>query len=628
MRSKRPCHRLDGFLRNRLYVDELYGVTVIAFYYWWANVADWIDREVWGDMVATVTWLFKGWAQLQSLLRRQDGRRRLRQRLRRDLQRRRPSCAHTDRPRSDISSPSRGSSCRSGCHPDLERTPMNSLPILTLLTVLPVIGAAIALFSGRHSRGSRSVTGILCLLLSLVIWMHLPTDGSIGLLELHQWVPSLGIQYHLGVDGLGALMLVLSAIVSLMSIDAAHRVRHEPGLFFALVLLLESGLFGTFTALNFFHWFIFWELSLIPAFFLIKLWGGAKRGPAATQFFVYTMVGTVALLLSFLAIYQATGSMDFIDLAAMAATGTRAKGVGESRPGNDVARRRRARRLRGQSAADAVPHLAAGCVQRSAIAGHHAADRHHVEDGRLRPAAHRAAHVRSRDRRDPHAAAGARGHHCRDGRMGRSCAERPETRLRLLVGQSPRLLPARHLRDRRSYGRQCLRFRSQAAALNGVILQMFNHGLTAAALFWFISMIQERSAGLRGIDNFGGLRKPAPVFAGLMGIALFSSLGLPGLNGFVGEFLIFRGVFPLSWVAASISVLGLLVTAVVILTVIQKVFTGPVPERWAEFPDLHGGERLGMAPVIGLMFLIGLVPQIVIDRVNPTVQYLLAHWRF
>ena len=139
--------------------------------------------------------------------------------------------------------------------------------------------------------------------------------------------------------------------------------------------------------------------------------------------------------------------------------------------------------------------------------------------------------------------------------------------------------------------------------MNGVILQMFNHGLTAAALFWFVAMLQQRSGGIRGIDDFGGLRKPAPVFAGLMGIALFSSLGLPGLNGFVGEFLIFRGVFPLAWVAATISVLGLLVTAAVILTVIQKVFTGPVPEHWADFPDLHGEERLSMAPVIGLMLL-------------------------
>jgi NADH-quinone oxidoreductase subunit M len=169
---------------------------------------------------------------------------------------------------------------------------------------------------------------------------------------------------------------------------------------------------------------------------------------------------------------------------------------------------------------------------------------------------------------------------------------------------------------------------SQAAALNGVILQMFNHGVTAAALFWFISSIQARSVGLRGINDFGGLRKPAPVLAGLMGIALFSSLGLPGLNGFVGEFLIFRGVFPLSWVSATFSVLGLLVTAAVILTVIQEVFNGPVPEQWATFPDLQHGERIAFVPVIGLMFLIGLVPQLIVDNVNPTVINLLAHWRF
>ena len=98
----------------------------------------------------------------------------------------------------------------------------------------------------------------------------------------------------------------------------------------------------------------------------------------------------------------------------------------------------------------------------------------------------------------------------------------------------------------------------KAAALNGVILQMFNHGLTAATLFWFVALLEKRSGGLRGLNDFGGLRKVAPVFCGLMGIALFSSLGLPGLNGFVGEFLIFRGTFPLATWAASLAVIGLL----------------------------------------------------------------------
>ena len=137
----------------------------------------------------------------------------------------------------------------------------------------------------KVTASSPAAIAIRSLALALVVWTELPADGSIGLIERAAWAPSLGIEYHLGVDGLGALMLVLSAIVTLMSVDAAHRVHHQPGLYFGLVLVLEAGLFGSFTALNFFHWFLFWELSLIPAFFLIKLWGGARRGPAATQFF-------------------------------------------------------------------------------------------------------------------------------------------------------------------------------------------------------------------------------------------------------------------------------------------------------------------------------------------------------
>jgi NADH-quinone oxidoreductase subunit M len=198
---------------------------------------------------------------------------------------------------------------------------MNGFPILTLLTVVPLVGAAIALWAGKHARAVALITTLSCLALSMAVWMRLPANGSIGLVELHQWAPSLGIEYHLGVDGLGALMLVLSAIVTLMSVDAAHRVHHQPGLYFGLVLVLESGLFGSFTALNFFHWFLFWELSLIPAFFLIKLWGGARRGPAATQFLVYTMAGSMALLVAFLAVFVSTGSMDFGHLAFLASTG-------------------------------------------------------------------------------------------------------------------------------------------------------------------------------------------------------------------------------------------------------------------------------------------------------------------
>ena len=505
---------------------------------------------------------------------------------------------------------------------------MSGMPILTLLTALPVLGAIIALFTGKHARGVAMITTLITLALTLVVWTHIPADGSIGLLEQHPWAASLGIEYHLGVDGLGALMLVLSAIVTLMSVDAAHRVHRQPGLYFALVLLLEAGLFGTFTALNFYLWFLYWELSLIPAFFLIKLWGGSKRGPAATQFFVYTMAGSVGLLLAFLAVFLATGSMDFIHLGLLATTGELDQAVtahlGPMMPWLAVGV------LAGfavkvplmpfhtwlpaaySEAPSPVTMLLTGTMSKMGVYG------------LLRIAMPMFSHEIAQMRTPLMVLA------VLTVVMGAWAAAAQKDLKRVFAYSSVNHLGYCQLGifalaiPATSAAMQA----SQAAALNGVILQMFNHGITAAALFWFIAMIQQRSDGLRGIDDFGGLRKPAPVFAGLMGFALFSSLGLPGLNGFVGEFLIFRGVFPLAWVAATVSVLGLLITAAVILTVIQKVFTGPVPERWAAFPDMHHGELMAMAPVIGLMILIGILPQLIVDSVNPTVVNLLAHWRF
>jgi NADH-quinone oxidoreductase subunit M len=510
---------------------------------------------------------------------------------------------------------------------------MNGIPILTIMTVLPLAGAAIALWSGRHARAVALFTTLASLAAALTVWTRLPVDGSIGLVERAAWAPSLGIEYHLGVDGLGALMLVLSAIVTLMSVDAAHRVHHQPGLYFGLVLVLEAGLFGSFTALNFFHWFLFWELSLIPAFFLIKLWGGARRGPAATQFFVYTMAGSVALLVAFLAVFLSTGSMDFERLTFLASTGELEQMVTAhlgSMFGGPVMLWLAIGVLAGfavkvpmipfhtwlpaayAEAPSPVTMLLTGAMSKMGVYG-------------LLRIAIPLFGAQIAQMRTPLLVLAVA-----TVVMGAWAAVAQKDLKRVfaylsvnhlgycLLGIFALAVPAAGVAAHAS----------QAAALNGVILQMFNHGVTAAALFWFVAMMQERTGGHRGIDDFGGLRKPAPVLAGLMGIALFSSLGLPGLNGFVGEFLIFRGVFPLEWVAATVSVLGLLVTAAVILTVIQKIFWGPVPEHCAGFPDLHHGERLALAPVIGLMMLIGLLPQLIVNNVNPTVQYLLAHWRF
>src|ERR1700761_1164993 len=152
---------------------------------------------------------------------------------------------------------------------------------------------------------------------------------------------------------------------------------------------------------------------------------------------------------------------------------------------------------------------------------------------------------------------------------------------------------------------------AKTAALTGVMLQMFSHGITAAALFWSLALLARRTGGETGLSEFGGLRRAMPVFCGLMGIAIFASLGLPGLIGFPGEFLIFRGVFPLDMGAAALAVPGLLMTAVFLLTLVERVFSGSLHERWAAIPDLSLAERCVLAPAIILMFAVGLYPQLI-----------------
>ena len=157
---------------------------------------------------------------------------------------------------------------------------------------------------------------------------------------------------------------------------------------------------------------------------------------------------------------------------------------------------------------------------------------------------------------------------------------------------------------------------------------MFNHGLTAATLFWFVGMLEQRSGGLRGLNDFGGLRRIMPVFCGLMGIALFSSLGLPGLNGFIGEFLIFKGAFALVTWATALSALGLLLTAIFILTILERVFNGPLNARWSNMPDLTLKERIGLVPALALMFVVGIYPQLVLGVINSTVVQMVRERTF
>ena len=463
---------------------------------------------------------------------------------------------------------------------------MNGLPWISLLTAVPFLGAVLILAVPGRSRGLArllaAATGVIALGMTFALWHGF--NAASGLLQFQErraWIPSLGVDYHVGVDGLGLLMLLLSAIVVLMSIAASWSNVEHGTRYFALVLLLEAGLFGTFTALNFIHWFFFWELGLIPAYFLVRLWGGPRRTQAAMQFFLYTMVGSVALLLAFLALYLATGKFDFIDLAQVARSGQLAPGAWAGSALGAVDGRRDCRLCllaaflgfavkipivpfhtwlpsTYAEAPSSTTMLLTGAMSKMGLYG------------MLRIL------VPIFPEQMQHWLICCCGLRCergcvRTGGMGADGFKRIFAYSSINhLGYCVLGILAALKWTGGSLANE------RAAALDGVLLQMFNHALTAATLFWLIALLEKRSGGLRGLHDFGGLRKIAPVFCGLMGIAVFSSLGLPGLNGFPGEFFIFKGAFSLVTWATALSVLGLLFTAVFLLVVMERVFYGPV----------------------------------------------------
>jgi len=511
-----------------------------------------------------------------------------------------------------------------------------SFPLLTYLTLFPLFAGIVLLLVGTNDRVVRKFATVLSLVplaLVAVAWRNFnATSGGLQFPELHDWIPSLGIEYKLGIDGLGLIMILLTAVVVPFAVLATGRIDNSK-LYYALLLFLQSGLFGTFTALNFFHWFIFWEISLVPAFFLIKMWGGPKRTSAALQFFIYTFVGSVAMLLAFVGLYAATGTFDFAELARLARAGDLARDVAAKFTGLPLQ----------SSTWMTILFLGVllGFAVKVPLVPFHT----------WLPLAYAEAPSTT--------SMVLTGVMSKMGVYGFIRILMPIFPDQVRAALTPLLWLAlativfsafaafaqRDLKRIVAYssinhlgycllglfavarGSDATLLNERAAALNGVILQMFNHGITASALFCFVGYLEHRNLGVRGIDDFGGMRKVAPVFCGLMGITIFSSLGLPGLNGFVGEFLIFKGTFALNAWAAAVATVGLLVTAIFLLTVIQKVFSGPLKARQS-WVDLTVTERMTVAPMIAVMFLLGIAPGLLLQVINPTVTAMLASVNF
>ena len=480
--------------------------------------------------------------------------------------------------------------------------------LITVLILLPLAGALFV--SVARTSAARTIAlgfSSLTAITAFYLWRHFdPSAAGMQLAERYAWIPSIGAEYLVAIDGLSLLLLALTTIIFPFAFLAGRMSRGAC----ALLLVMQAALYGTFTAQNFVLWFLFYEMSLVPGFLLIKIWGGENRDWAATKFFLYTFLGSVAMLLSFLGIYFAKGSFDFATLTDAARSGPLL--------GGKLGWIAFAGIFLGlavkvplfpfhtwlpdayATAPTGVSMVLTGVLSKMGVYGFVRL---------LLPL-----FPREIQQLGPWLLGLAV---CSI--IFSSLAAWAQPDLKRMVAY----LSINHLgycmlglfAVTATTVRPAIEIQ---AALSGVFMQIFNHGVTAATLFYFVGLLEERR-GARGIHDFGGLMQRTPLLCGWMSVAMFSSLGLPGLNGFIGEFLIFKGAFSLASIPTAIAVLGLLFTAVTFLRAIQLLFSGPLAQSCTAFPDLLPREKFVVVPVTLLMFAIGIAPQFLFNIFNGAV---------
>jgi len=483
--------------------------------------------------------------------------------------------------------------------------------LITAIIFIPLLGAlAVCTWPQRNCRPIALMFNAISAACALGLWRKFDaTATGLQFVERHVWIPAINAEYLVGIDGLSLLLVLLTSLIIPFAFLAQAPPDGGRG-FCATMLVMQSALYGTFTAQNFVLWFLFYEMSLVPAFLLIKIWGGENRDRAATKFFLYTFLGSVAMLLSFLGIYFAKGTFDFSALADLGKNGL----------------------LTGKLAWLAFAGIFLGLAVKVPLFPFHT----------WLPDAYQSAPTG--------VSMVLTGVLSKMGVYGF---------VRLLLPLFPKEIKIigpwllalavcsivfaplaawtqRDLKRMVAYlsinhlgycmlglfaviASPVVAARIDThAALSGVFMQIFNHGITAATLFYFIGLLEQRR-GLRGIDDFGGLMQQTPLLCGWMSVAMFSSLGLPGLNGFIGEFLIFKGSFAIAASFTAIAVIGLLVTAIAFARAMQSLFSGPLTGNCGAFPDLLRSEKLIVVPMILLMFAIGITPQFMLNIFNTTV---------
>lgn len=535
----------------------------------------------------------------------------------------------------------------------------DGVPWLTLLLLSPLVGLLlIGLAAGMRADDRTVKIGVTAwmgvpIALAALVWAHFDAgavaagQGAVQLVEKVPWIRAVRVDYFLGVDGISLPLVLLTAAMGPVAALASWGLGERVKAHYALLLLLQAAMLGYFLALDFFFFFIFWEFSLVPAFFLIQHWGREGSRQAAFTFFVYTMAGSIGLLLLFQVIYLAARqaglpTFNLIELGRL----------GQGLPVEGVAGSLREiifaymERIGVANVLGRYPLLytsiafwaifvafaiklavwpfhtwlpdtysqapTAGSILLSAVMSKMGAY------GMLRimlPLTPDAAQYFA-----PvlgalalvGIVAGAFGALANvNGDIKRLIAYTSINHMGyvMLSIAAVAALPGGATAD------------SRTIALSGALMQMVAHGLSTGALFFLAAVLHARTGSWQ-LRDYGGLRASAPALAGVMGVAMFANLGLPGLAGFVGEFFIFRGAWATLPLFTGLATIGLIITALALLLMFQRAFLGPA--RGAAIRDLSPLELWTMLPVLALLLILGVYPMPIMGLANAAASRLAA----
>jgi NADH-quinone oxidoreductase subunit M len=506
--------------------------------------------------------------------------------------------------------------------------------ILTLLVFIPVVGALAVLPIPKAQAHlikwiAAGFTGLQVL---LAFWLFAAFDRSSDVIQFGvtaAWIPTFNINYHVGVDGLSMPMVFLTALLSFVSILASWNIDKSPRGYFSLFLLLDAGMMGVFVALDFFLFYVFWEVMLLPMYFLIGMWGGPQRQYAAIKFFLYTLFGSVLMLLSMLALYFYTEPHTFSLLTLIQEAhkidvqlwGMNIKwliwvalfiGFAIKVP---IFPFHTWLPLAHVEAPTAVSVILAGVLLKMGTYGMLRISYPLLPDETVSFATFLAVLAVINI-------------------IWGAANAIAQVDLKRMVAYSSIshmgmvLLGMAAVVSTNRGGAQ--------AGMNGAVLQMFNHGTITAMLFLLVGIIYDRAhhryimypkdyedEALRGQPGFGGLATNLPVFSGFVALAFFAGLGLPALSAFISEAMCFIGGFSAFRTLTIIGTLGILLNATYFLRAYQRMFLGQQNEKWSGLTDMSRREIGFMAPLAIIVLLLGVYPRPALDLMTATMDRLI-----